>query len=88
MKCPNCNAQIIFNDENDYAFCSHCGTQVFKENVKINKNININRTIDDAEVKRVEAEIKQDEMVMKHLPLILLFIFAMCALLILPIFFL
>jgi uncharacterized Zn finger protein (UPF0148 family) len=52
--CPKCGAPIIFEEGRDDVFCSHCGTQVFKDDG--NKTITY-RTIDEARIK--EAEVKE-----------------------------
>ena len=42
MKCPSCGAQVYFTEEGqEYAYCSHCGTQVFKEDTHFDKRAEV-----------------------------------------------
>lgn len=44
MKCPSCGAQIYFTEEGqEYAYCSHCGTQVFKEDTHFDKRVELEK---------------------------------------------
>ncbi|SFP86759.1 hypothetical protein SAMN04487928_11034 [Butyrivibrio proteoclasticus] len=61
MKCPECGAQLHFSEDQDFCFCSHCGTQVRKNSnnsIKIQKTI-INR--DEAKILEAENKIKEFE---------------------------
>ena len=34
ITCPKCGAPLHFDSETqEYCFCSHCGTQVYKEDI-------------------------------------------------------
>ena len=40
MTCPKCGGQIYFDDNGqEYVFCSHCGTQIFKEDTHFDRRI-------------------------------------------------
>lgn len=44
MKCPSCGAQVYFTEEGqEYAYCSHCGTQVFKEDTHFDKRVELEK---------------------------------------------
>ncbi|ADL36470.1 hypothetical protein bpr_IV105 (plasmid) [Butyrivibrio proteoclasticus B316] len=57
-KCPNCGAVLHFEGNGDTCFCSHCGTQVFRDSN--NKTITI-RTIDDARIREAELKDRQQK---------------------------
>ncbi len=56
MICPKCNGQLYFESGQDTCFCSHCGTQVFRNDS--GKRTFTYRTIDEAKIK--EHEIVHD----------------------------
>lgn len=64
MKCPSCGAQVYFTEEGqEYAYCSHCGTQVFKEDTHFDKRaevemhkMNVNKDISIEQMKHEEAD--------------------------------
>ncbi len=44
MKCPSCGGQVYFDTEGqEYAFCSHCGTQVFKEDTHFEQRVELEK---------------------------------------------
>ena len=52
VKCPECGAALTVEDGRQQAFCSYCGTRV----LIANENEKITRTINEAEIKKAEAE--------------------------------
>lgn len=54
IKCPECGAPLHFESEQEYCFCSHCGHQVYKEDVHYDKNMEL-------KLKKLENEDKQDK---------------------------
>ena len=52
LMCPNCKANLEFDEERDKYFCEYCGTKLLLDN----DNEHIYRHIDEAEIKRTEAE--------------------------------
>lgn len=39
IKCPECGAPLHFKKEQEFCFCSHCGHQVYKEDVHYDRNM-------------------------------------------------
>lgn len=55
MVCPQCGSQLHFdNTEQEFCFCSHCGTQVFRDDK--NRKYYTIRKIDDAQIEKHKAE--------------------------------
>ena len=54
IKCPDCGAPLNFTDEQEYCFCSHCGAQIYKEDVHYDKR-------HELKLKKLENEDKQDK---------------------------
>ena len=54
MVCPKCGGQIQFEEDQDYVFCSHCGTQIFKDSD--NKKSFTYREINETRLKELEYE--------------------------------
>lgn len=52
VKCPECGAEFDIEEGRKQAFCSYCGTRILINN----DNEHIYRTIDEAEIKKAEAE--------------------------------
>lgn len=56
-KCPDCGMQLHFDDDNqDYCFCSHCGTQVYRTEDYSTKNITKTIIRDEAKLVRANNE--------------------------------
>ena len=63
MVCPQCGSQLHFdNPEQEFCFCSHCGTQVFRDDK--NRKYYTIRKIDDAQIEKhkAEKEVKLSEL--------------------------
>lgn len=68
-KCPNCNADIrVGEDNNIIMYCPFCRAEIHKEEnverkeIKIDKNININRIYtDEAKIKEIQADIEKNK---------------------------
>lgn len=73
MKCPSCGAPITFEKDRDFVFCSHCGTQVFKNDE--NKKEVTYRTIDEAKIKEYEYREKRDKQNSKDILIYILIMF-------------
>lgn len=44
LNCPKCGAPLHFdNPEQEYCFCSHCGQQVYKQDIHFDKRIEIEK---------------------------------------------
>ena len=43
MKCPQCGADLIFDDSKEYMFCNFCGAKI--ANIEERRTININKTV-------------------------------------------
>lgn len=54
IKCPDCGSPLSFTEDQEYCFCSHCGSQVYKEDVHYDKNMEL-------KMKKLEMEDKQDK---------------------------
>lgn len=52
VKCPDCGASLSIEEGRARAFCTYCGAAV----IVSNSNERITRTINEAEIKRAEAE--------------------------------
>ena len=55
--CPNCNAQLSFNDDREFAFCEYCGTKVMLDDYR-----ETFRFVDEARVKEAEARMRELEL--------------------------
>lgn len=64
MKCPECGAQLNFKDDQEFCYCSYCGTQVYKTN-KNEKRI-IFQKINDAKIKKEEVKREIEIEKLKH----------------------
>ena len=53
IKCPDCGSPLSFSEDQEYCFCSHCGSQVYKEDVHYDKNMEL-------KLKKLEMEDRQD----------------------------
>ncbi|SFU32025.1 hypothetical protein [Butyrivibrio sp. INlla21] len=61
MKCPSCGGQVYFDTEGqEYAFCSHCGTQVFKEDTHFDKRVELEKHKLDTNKEIAIEQVKQD----------------------------
>ena len=52
VKCPECGAELNIEEGRKQAYCTYCGTKILINN----DNEHIYRTIDEAEIKKAEAE--------------------------------
>lgn len=52
VKCPDCGASLPIEEGRTQIFCSYCGSKI----IITNENEHIYRHVDDAEVKRAEAD--------------------------------
>ena len=71
LNCPNCNAVLEVDSDRNQLFCSYCGQKILLVddevkvvNVNIRKTVNVNKTVknvnvDEAGVKKAEAEIRR-----------------------------
>ena len=68
LKCPECGANIELEENRDFCFCSYCGCKIIldsqKQEITINKNIKVNKTvsytnhyINEAEVIEAKAKV-------------------------------
>ena len=53
IKCPDCGSPLSFTEDQEYCFCSHCGSQVYKEDVHYDKNMEL-------KMKQMEIEDRKD----------------------------
>ena len=61
MKCPSCGGQVYFDTEGqEYAYCSHCGTQVFKEDTHFDKRVELEKHKLDTNKEIAIEQVKQD----------------------------
>lgn len=83
MICPQCGGQVYFDEDQEFAYCSHCGTQVHREDAHFDKKIELEKhkidTNKELEIERMkqktidkENENKQD---MKETIIIAIFAF-------------
>lgn len=54
IKCPDCGSPLSFSEEQEFCYCSHCGSQVYKEDVHYDKNMEL-------KMKKLEMEDRQDK---------------------------
>lgn len=58
MKCPNCGANVDFDDEQDVAYCKYCGTKVIREKPSVQR-IHIENPVQiDGKVELVNHEFE------------------------------
>lgn len=83
MKCPSCGAQVYFTEEGqEYAYCSHCGTQVFKEDTHFDKRVELEKHKLDTS-KDIAIEQMKHEEADKNIESKQMIIFAICMVLLL-----
>ncbi len=54
IKCPDCGSPLSFTDDQEFCYCSHCGSQIYKEDVHYDKKM-------EYKLKKLEMEDKQDK---------------------------
>lgn len=59
-KCPACGAELNLEIDRDYFYCPHCGSKVLHQDNRIVIE-HVNRTIDEAEVRRIELEKENEQ---------------------------
>ncbi len=64
IQCPCCNANINADIEKKVMYCGHCGTQIYIDD-EVKRYEYTHRIIDDAEIKRAEAEKMRAEVKIK-----------------------
>ena len=83
MKCHSCGAQVYFTEEGqEYAYCSHCGTQVFKEDTHFDKRVELEKHKLDTS-KDIAIEQMKHEEADKNIESKQMIIFAICMVLLL-----
>lgn len=68
-KCPACGAELNLETDKDYFYCPHCGSKVLKHDEKIIIE-HVIRTIDEAEIKKAEANVESERNYAERLKLI------------------
>ena len=65
LKCPECGAPLNFEKEQEYCYCSHCGHQVYKEDVHYDRRmdyedhkLDVDKELELAKLKKEERESK------------------------------
>ena len=58
MVCPKCGAPLNFTEDQEYCFCSHCGTQVYKEDTHFESRVDLKKHKLD---KETEIKLKKME---------------------------
>lgn len=53
LKCPECGAQLKVDPNREFVYCEYCGTKIL-----LDKEERISRTIDEASIRKTEAEEK------------------------------
>lgn len=53
LKCPECGAQLKVDPNREFVYCEYCGTKIL-----LDKEERISRTIDEAAIRKAEAEEK------------------------------
>lgn len=53
LKCPECNAPLKVDPNREFIYCEYCGAKIL-----LDKEEKVSRTIDEAEVRKAEAEEK------------------------------
>lgn len=62
MKCPNCGAPLHFDNENqEYCFCSSCGTQVYKEDKHFDRKMDFKE-----HQASINADLERQRMANEH----------------------
>lgn len=61
LKCPECGAPLNFEKEQEYCFCSHCGHQVYKEDVHYDRNMDYKEHKLDVDKELELARLKKEE---------------------------
>ena len=64
LKCPECNAKLDVEEGRKQVYCTYCGTKILLDN----ENETVHRRIDDAKIKRAEADasVKLKELEIKE----------------------
>ena len=52
--CPNCNAQLDFDDNREIMFCNYCGTKVLREKIS---NCNFNSSVIEQKIKNAYTKM-------------------------------
>lgn len=53
LKCPECNAPLKVDPNREFIYCEYCGAKIL-----LDKEEKVSRTIDEAEVRKAEAQEK------------------------------
>ena len=53
LKCPECGAQLKVDPNREFVYCEYCGTKLL-----LDKEESVSRTIDEAAIRKAEAEEK------------------------------
>lgn len=61
LKCPECGGPLNFTDDQEFCYCSHCGHQVYKEDVHYDKKMEYKM-----------AEMQEDTKMLKYVGIALI----------------
>lgn len=53
LKCPECNAPLKVDPNREFIYCEYCGAKIL-----LDKEEKVSRTIDEAEIRKAEAQEK------------------------------
>lgn len=62
LKCPECGGPLNFTDDQEFCYCSHCGHQVYKEDVHFDKRMEYKM-----------AEMENETKLLKYIGIFLIF---------------
>lgn len=69
-KCPNCNAQLSFDDSREFAFCQYCGAKIMLDDYRATYRVVDEARIHETETNRVirlkELEIEEKKREREH----------------------
>ena len=68
LNCPSCGSPLNFTEDQDFCFCSHCGTQVYKDDVHFDRKmdykehkLDVDKELELARLRKEEQDVKSTD---------------------------